>query len=256
MSHTEPMSHDGLPEGLAVSSGGYTFVPSVSSLTPGVSEPFTFTVTGPHGHPVTSYALMHEKELHLIVVRRDLSFYQHLHPARSAGGEWSIPLTVPFAGVYKAFASFQPTEEPMAVPMTLAVDLMASGDFQPEPLPAPAASSSVDGFGVDLDGQPSVGGSELTFTVTRSGTPVTDLQPYLGAYGHLVALRVGDLAYVHVHPEQTANDGDVTSGRISFHVPLPTASHYRLFLDFKVDKVVHTAEFTIVASRPVHHRPH
>ena len=42
----------------------------------------------------------------------------------------------------------------------------------------------------------------LTLTVTKDGQPVTDLQPYLGAYGHLVALRAGDLAYLHVHPER------------------------------------------------------
>ena len=45
--------------------------------------------------------------------------------------------------------------------------------------------------------------SPVTATVTRDGEPVTDLQPYLGAYGHLVALREGDLAYLHVHPEES-----------------------------------------------------
>ena len=41
--------------------------------------------------------------------------------------------------------------------------------------------------------------TELSFTVTRGGKPIRT-QPYLGAGGHLVALREGDLAYLHVHP--------------------------------------------------------
>ena len=59
----------------------------------------------------------------------------------------------------------------------------------------------------------------LTATVSRDGEPVTDLQPYLGAYGHLVALRDGDLGYLHVHPE-----GDTGPGpEIAFGTEFPSA---------------------------------
>jgi len=237
------MDHDA-PQGLAVSADGYTLSPSSTSLTPGTTAPFTFQVVGKDGKPLTSYSLLHEKELHFIVVRRDLVGYQHLHPTRDAGGTWSVPLTVASAGVYKAFANFQPTGQMMPMPMTLAVDLMASGEFTAAPLPAPAVTTTVDGFEVAMAGDVVVGTSQLTFTVTRPGGPV-DLQPYLGAYGHLVAMRLGDLAYLHVHPE----GGPLADGRITFHAPMPTAGSYRLFLDFKVADVVHTAELTAVARR-------
>ncbi len=87
--------------------------------------------------------------------------------------------------------------------------------------------------------------------MTRSGKPVDlDLQPYLGAYGHLVAMRVGDLAYLHVHPEAMSGPAVPPAGaQITFHAPVPTAGQYRLFLDFKAAEVVHTAEFTVVAPR-------
>lgn len=247
---TSEMDMSGGPQGLAVSADGYTLVPSTTSLTPGTTAPFSFKITGPDGKPLTTYDLLHEKELHLIVVRRDLVGYQHVHPTRAATGTWSLPFAVASAGVYKAFASFQPAHQPMPMPMTLAVDLMASGDFAAAAVPAAGRRATVDGFQVDLAGQVVVGTSTLTFTVTRAGKPVTDLQPYLGAYGHLVALRVGDLAYLHVHPEGTPGDGHTPSGpEITFHAPVPTAGQYRLFLNFKAADVVHTAELTVVAPR-------
>jgi hypothetical protein len=66
-----------------------------------------------------------------------------------------------------------------------------------------------------------------------------DVDPYLGADGHLVVLRQGDLAFLHVHPSGNAGDEAV-----AFEATLPTAGRYRMFLQFRHDGRVHTAEFT------------
>jgi hypothetical protein len=80
---------------------------------------------------------------------------------------------------------------------------------------------------------------------------VTDLQPYLGAYGHLVALRTGDLAYLHVHPDGTPDNGMTAPGPdVTFWATAPSAGDYRLFLDFRHGDVVRTAEFTVRAETP------
>ena len=91
--------------------------------------------------------------------------------------------------------------------------------------------------------------SELTLSVSRDGRPVTDLQPYLAAYGHLVVLRDGDLAYLHVHPAGEPGDGTTPSGPdITFYATAPSVGDYRLFLDFQHGDVVRTAEFTVRAT--------
>jgi hypothetical protein len=133
--------------------------------------------------------------------------------------------------------------------LTLGLDVQIPGDFTPRPLPPPAGSVTVDGYRVDLHGVLEPGrSSELRLRVSRDGVPVTDLQPYLGAYGHLVALRAGDLAYLHVHPGGTPGDGTTRPGPdISFSAEVPSAGTYRLFLDFRHAGVVHTAPFTVVA---------
>ena len=78
---------------------------------------------------------------------------------------------------------------------------------------------------------------------------MTDLQPYLGAYGHLVALRAGDLAYLHVHPDGVPGDGVTAPGPdVTFWATAPSAGAYRLFLDFQHNGVVRTAEFTVQAT--------
>jgi hypothetical protein len=89
----------------------------------------------------------------------------------------------------------------------------------------------VDGYEVQLIGDLVAGqASPLTLTVRKDGQPVTDLQPYLAAYGHLVALRDGDLAYLHVHPEGAPGDGRTAAGpEIDFVAEVPSAGTYRLF---------------------------
>ncbi|MFI7210831.1 hypothetical protein ACIBP4_04015 [Micromonospora maritima] len=230
-----------LPGGLLVSERGYTLQPTAAP-----DGQFAFRITGPDGRPVTRYEVAHDKRMHLIVARRDLSGFRHVHPELADDGTWRVasPLTGP--GVWRAFADFTPTG---GEPLTLGVDVTVPGTLAARPLPAPATSTTVDGYTVTLTGAPEPGRtSRLTLSVSRDGRPVTDLQPYLGAYGHLVALRQGDLAYLHVHPEGTPGDGRTPAGpAVTFAAEVPSAGAYRLYLDFRHGDAVHTAEFTVVA---------
>ena len=118
---------------------------------------------------------------------------------------------------------------------TLGADLRVDGPARLAPLPAATDRVRTDGYDVRLDGA----GDDLRFAITRDGAPVRT-QPYLGAAGHLVALREGDLAFLHVHPE----DDDV-----AFATAFPSAGRYRLFLQFRHAGRVHTAAFTREVSR-------
>jgi hypothetical protein len=227
-----------------VSAAGYTLAPSVTSFRAGVTQPFRFRIIRSTLRPVIDFTIAHEKRLHLIVARHDLSGYQHLHPAMAGDGTWSIPLTLPQPGIWRAYAEFVPgpagkTPAPAAV--TLAVDLTVPGDYQPIVLPAAAAQTSTDGFAVAYQGTPQDGTTQpVTMRVYSSGALVTDLQRYLGAYGHLVVLRDGDLAYLHVHP-----DDQLIGGAVRFWFAAPSPGRFRAFFEFQLAGHVHTAEFTI-----------
>jgi hypothetical protein len=228
-------SHDA--SGLASTHDGYTLVPDQPVLGSGT---FAFRITGPDGASVTAFDAVHDEPLHLIVVGRDTTGFRHVHPEMDAAGTWRVPMSVDSGGAYRAFADFTPTGGPAT---TLGVDLFAAGTFEPA-THAESRMSTVDGYTVTLAGDLVPGAtSPLRLTVTRDGAPVTDLQPYLGASGHLVALRQGDLAYLHVHPEGPP-DTTVSGPEIAFRADVPSAGIYRLFLDFQVGGVVRTAEFT------------
>jgi hypothetical protein len=233
------------PKGLMVSQAGYTFELDRAEARPGIAVPISFTITGPDGEPVTAYDVEHEKELHLIAVRRDFSGFQHVHPVRDENGRWSTELDLT-SGSWRLFADFKATG---ADALTLGNDLSVAGRYAPERSPA-TKTAQVGPYTVTLDGDLVAGtDAKLTLTVTRAGKPVTDLEPYLGAYGHLVALRGGDLAYLHVHPEGTPGDGATEPGpEVVFYAQVPSAGRYHLYLDFKHRGVVRTAAFTVTGT--------
>jgi hypothetical protein len=227
------MPEPDLPGGLRVSQGGYTLHLGTTRAAAGQAVPISFTI-GRSGDddPVTEFDVQHEKRLHLIVVRRDLSGFQHVHPTMAADGTWSTTVDLA-AGSWRVFADFKPAD---AEPLVLGTDLEVDGNYRPAAPRPDSKTDQVDGYTVTLDGDIAAGAETmLEARVTREGRPVV-LEPYLGALGHLVALRRGDLAYLHVHPEGT-----------TFHTSVPTEGTYDLFLDFKHDGVVHTASFTMTA---------
>ncbi len=135
--HDEDAAHDAagastLP-GLSVSDAGWRLHLASDTASPGDAVPFRFTVTAPDGNPETDYVRTHTKELHLIVVRRDLSSFQHVHPVRAADGSWSVPLDLPAGGSYRVFADFRPAG--LDRTLTLGADLSVPGEFAPQALP-------------------------------------------------------------------------------------------------------------------------
>jgi len=231
------------PGGLAVSADGYTLRRLSPDPRPGATGEFAFLIVDAHATPVTQFQISHDKPLHLVVVRRDLTGFQHMHPRMSSDGTWRADMSLPEAGDWRVFADFRPEAADHQV--ILGVDVPVAGTYQPQPLPDPQGAAQVDGYTVTTHGDLLAGRtSRLSLTVARNETPVTDLQPYLGAFGHLVALRAGDLAYLHVHPQPTTSAGPA----ITFDIEVPPAGTYRLFLHFQHDGVVRTVAFTAVAT--------
>ena len=216
--------------GLAVDQDGLRLVVANTAFERGRAQQLRFRVVNDDtGATVKDFDVEHTKRMHLIVVRRDLTNFQHLHPTQQPDGSWSVPLRIDEPGSYRVFADFSHDD----TPTTLASDLSVDGAATLEPLPAATATATTDGYTVRKQSKRIGDETELSFTILHAGKPVK-VQPYLGANGHLVALREGDLAFLHVHP---------TNG-VTFESTFPTTGRYRLFLQFKHDGRVHTAAFT------------
>ena len=114
------------------------------------------------------------------------------------------------------------------------------------PLPAAVPAGEEDGYRAELSAHRALAGgsTQLDYALSRDGRPLDGVEPYLGADGHLVALREGNLAFLHVHPEESG-----TPGTIRFAATLPSPGRYRLFLQFRHDGRVRTVAHTLEVAR-------
>ena len=180
-----------------------------------------------------------------MVIRRDAAGFQRLDPTMDPDGTWRTPLRLPAPGRVAGLRRRDPHRGPAIV---LGVDLFAAGPFEPFTFP-PSRTTTIGDFQLRLDGDLVPGASSQVFaTVSRDGAAVTELQPYLGAFGKLVALREGDLAYTAADGSPAV--GDRAGPAVAFTARVPSAGTYRLFFQFRVADVMHTAEFTVPTRNP------
>jgi hypothetical protein len=261
--HVATRKSDRQLAGLSLEKDGYRLSTVSAPEQPDVRGEMSFRIDTPEGRPLTEYTRLHERDLHLVVVRQDGDQYVHAHPTlNSKTGVWTIPWEWNEAGTYRIFVDFRPDSPEAKDNLTLARNFSVSGPYRPSARLV-SRTDTVDGFDVELMGSLEAGQTRtLTADVKQAGSPHIELEPYLGSTGHLVVLREGDLAYLHAHPAGEPSSGDEDHGethehadaqsagnQVSFEVMAPTPGRYLLYLDFKVNGVVRTAQFVMEATR-------
>jgi len=223
----------------------------------GVPVTLHLTVRHPGTNAViTGYEVVHEKRFHLFVVSRDMEFFQHIHPEQLPDGTWTIQVTLPKPGDYQILSDFLPTGgSPQFIGRTLeTIDF--AGDLEseiPHLRPDVDVTKTVGSVTAHVDLEPSTlvegqfGHLAFTLTDAQTGRPVTDLQPYLGAFGHALILSEDMRDYVHSHPFEDL-DG-VAKGfsgpTVTFEAYMPKAGRYRAWSQFQRNGEVVTIPFTI-----------
>ncbi len=235
--YTDAGSH-ALPGGLTVAAEGLQLEASETRVESGETHKWTYQIHTEDGNVVTAFEETHDQLAHLILVRRDLTRFQHLHPTLANDGTWSAEFVLPDPGVYRAFVDVLVDGQPT----TLGVDVLSSGPAQYEDRPQTTREAVVEGYTVELTPEQIPAGETVSIEFeVRGDDGGARLDPYLGALGHLVALRDGDLGYLHVHPEET----DPEDGVVRFAVRFPTSGRYRLFLQTKPDGELITTSFDV-----------
>jgi hypothetical protein len=215
------------------------------------------------GEPVKQFQVMHDKLFHLFVVSQDLSEFQHIHPSLESDGTFTIETVLPRAGQYKIYSDFYPAD---GTPQVLQQNLMTAGyksdlaASQARLTPDASLTKVVDGMKIELKLEPSqiISGqpAALKYHITdaKTGEPVRDLAPYLGAWGHTLILSEDQADYVHSHPEETVpGPGDRSKLKggpdVTFGALLPHAGNYRIWTQFLRGETLTTVSFTVKVER-------
>lgn len=202
----------------------------------------TFQVRDPRtGAPVKRFELVHEKLFHLFVVSQDLEFFLHDHPAMAADGSFRYQANLPKPGMYRLLGDYYPSG---GTPQLTAKSIFVPGDPGPAPrLQADRGTMHAANLDVELSTDPPVPLAGLKTTLSFRVKPADGLEPYLGAWAHMLAASDDLIDLMHTHP--FAADG---SGEVQFKVIFPRARTYRLWVQFQRKGVVNTAVFTVPAA--------
>ncbi|MZQ82290.1 hypothetical protein GQF01_09085 [Paenibacillus sp. 5J-6] len=204
----------------------------------------TIQIQDSSGKPINDFDLNHEKKMHLIAVSKDLSYYKHLHPEYKGKGLFTVSAQFPSGGDYRLFADFLPSGKEKTVKsytLTVQGDPASPVAIEPEN----AWTKTVDGNEVTLEIDHLMAGMELNLTYTfqdaASKTPIKDLQPYLGAVGHVVILDANADQYLHVHPTDEKSSGP----EAKFMTTFPKSGVYKIWGEFQRNGKVFTVPFVV-----------
>jgi hypothetical protein len=231
----------------------FTLTLTANPRAPKVGEPVELTLTIKNratGKVVKDFDIAHEQLMHLIVVSKDLSQFAHEHPELQSDGRFTIRYTFPTGGEYRLFADVAPKG---AGSQVLMQPLKVSGTAPDVSEWKPVTTlEAVGGVQANLKNSasnlPARRSITLTFDLKASGAggAVTDLQPWLGAMGHLILIHRDGTTFVHSHPDETdATNGK--NGKLDFLARLPKPGIYRGWLQFQRGGQVWTAPFTVAA---------
>ena len=239
------------------------------ATTPAVVKPgkkfrLSFLISHPKTRElVKEFNIVHDKPFHLFVVSQDLTYFAHIHPQQQADGGFTIETMVPKAGSYIIYCDIFPVG---GMPQVAHLNLITAGfdgdlfSSQAQLEPDKILTKTLDGvrFELTLNPPEPIGGRPATLkyhlTDEKTGGPVTDLQPYLGAWGHTLILSEDVSDYIHSHPTEMIPDGvdrtKIYGGPdVSFDAFFPRPGRYRVWSQFQRQGQLITVSFTIGVRR-------
>jgi hypothetical protein len=200
--------------------------------------------TGTDGTPVDHFEETHEKLLHFIAVDQGLTTFAHLHPKYEGNGVFTVAYRFPAGGKFKLFADFTPSGGESQVSGAW-VTVEGAQPAREELKPDDRAVKTIGGMTVELSVRGAEAGKDAVLAYrlqdAATGGDVSDLEPYMGAAGHVVVLSQDGERYLHVHPEDEQARGPEARFRTSF----PSSGLYKAWAQFQRRGQVATVPYTI-----------
>lgn len=204
----------------------------------------TVHITNKDGSPVNDFEVNHEKLLHLIIVNHDLSYFAHIHPDFKGDGKFTINNAFPAGGKYKMFADFKPVGGSTTT-LSEWMDMEGKEGEHAAVTPDSKLVKEVKDKEIELALTSTKAKEDVTLTFdirdakTKQG--IDNLEPYLGAVGHVVILSEDAGQYLHVHPL----DEKATGPKAQFATSFPKSGTYKIWGQFQHRGEVITAPFVV-----------
>jgi hypothetical protein len=240
-------------------------VSSLNNVKPNQPVTVAYKIKDDQGNILKDFDIVHEKVMHFITVRKDLQYFQHIHPDfNKETSEFTIPVTFAIDGQYRMFADFTPSSGQMGpdgekLPVTISQDINVGNlaDYKPQPIGGTERTKTFSGYSITMtpSSEPlaSQNDSGVTFDIKKDGEVITNLQKYLGALGHAVVLRESDLQFIHAHPTQNFNAPQ--TGKVTFMITFSEAGNYKLFSQFQHEGKIITSDFVVNVIEGVKNAP-
>jgi heavy metal-binding protein len=247
---------------------GFEFTTSPTLVRAGEKAQWRFKVFHPStGQQIAKFEPVHERQYHLFVVSQDMEHFQHIHPEEQSDGTWTIDVTLPKAGYYKVLSDFLPSGGATQLIARPIVTAGYTGDLVRDSailVPDTDPKKVVDDITAVVSYDPAAfvaglyGHLIFTLTDTATGRPITDLQTYLGAFGHTLVMSEDMVDYVHTHPLDILASGDDDSmpqflippgadleklrggPTVTFDGLMPKPGRYRAWTQFRRNNTLHT----------------
>jgi hypothetical protein len=203
------------------------------------------------GARVREFERVHEHPLHLFVVSEDFHHFQHVHPRLAENGRRSATWQPPTGGRYWFYGDFLPQG---GSPQMLQRTIVIGRSGRPATAPHSSLAAAPDVCAAAAGGLtgrltiPSLrAGDEHRVVIdlkeAASNASVADLQPYLGAWGHLFVVHEQHDEALHAHPDST--DTRAGGPTIAFDVLFPRAGTYYLWSQFQRRGTILTLPFVV-----------
>ena len=198
---------------------------STQPLTVGQKAEVTVTLTKKDGTPVLMDELKeaHTRKIHLLVIDPSLTDYHHEHPEPTgAPGEYIFSFTPKKPGPYRIWADVIPAatgEQEYVI-----TDLAASTKPEPVGSRPERLSNTFDGLSYTLTFKEPLkaGDASLGMLTVKNpkGEVISNLEPVMGAYAHIVGFSQDFKTIAHIHPmgEEPTRQTDRGRGELQFHL--------------------------------------
>ena len=166
-------------------------------------EPVAFAVASPY----SVLERVHEKEMHVLVISQDLAAFNHIHPEAATRQFFAGTHVFAHAGVYWIYVDHTPPGQTQTI-AKFRVTVTGSPQRRTELREADTREVTVEGVRATLTTKGSLeAGQDILFRFAladaATGNAIADLQPYLGAWGHIMFVRKEGDEVIHAHPLET-----------------------------------------------------